>query len=56
MKRSNRNKKFSLGYRIEKWFYEDSVHCLIEGFRGICGMILCGLLLGSVVLLPALFH
>lgn len=56
MKRSNRNKKFSLGYRIEKWFYEDSVYCLIEGFRGICGMILCGLLLGSVIFLPALLH
>ena len=56
MKRNNRSKKFSFHYRIEKWFYEDSINCLIECFRGIGGMILCGLLLGSVVLLPALLH
>ena len=56
MKRSNRSKKFSLGYRIEKWFYEDSVHCLIECFRGIGGMILLVAMMASVFLLPALFH
>lgn len=56
MIRSNKKRKFSMKYRIEKWFYEDSVKCIIECFRGLFGMVLCGALLGLVVLLPALFH
>ena len=56
MIRSNRSRKFSMKYRIEKWFYEDSAKCIIECFRGLFGMALCGALLGLVVLLPALFH
>lgn len=54
--RRKHHQKFSLMYRIEKWFYEDSVNHTIALFRGIAGMILCAALFGSVVLLPALFH
>ena len=56
MKRNNRSKKFSFHYRIEKWFYEDSMNCLIECFRGIGGMILFAAMMASILLLPALFH
>ena len=56
MIRSNRSRKFSMKYRIEKWFYEDSINCLIECFRGIGGMILFAAMIASILLLPALFH
>ena len=56
MIRSNRSRKFSMKYRIEKWFYEDSINCLFECFRGIGGMILFAAMMASILLLPALFH
>lgn len=56
MKRNNRSKKFSLRYRIEKWFYEDSVNCLIECFQGIGGMMLFAAMMATILVLPALFH
>lgn len=56
MKRSNRSKKFSLSYRIEKWFYEDSLKHFLLFFKTI-GFLILGLFgLASICILPALFH
>jgi ferredoxin-fold anticodon binding domain-containing protein len=56
MIRSNRNRKFSVKYRIEKWFYEDSkadikkaVLFIIEGLSGL-------LMFAALAIIPALFH
>lgn len=56
MERSRRNRKFSLKYRIEKWFYEDSLNHLILILKGI-GMTLI-LIIGFVLITigPALFY
>ena len=56
MIRSNRSRKFPLWYRIEKWFYEDSLNHLILALKGI-GMMIT-LLIGFVLICigPALFH
>ena len=56
MERSRyRNNRFSLKYRIEKWFYEDSLNHLILALKGIGMMItlLVGFALISIG--PALF-
>lgn len=56
MIRSNRNRKFSFKYRIEKWFYEDSktdvkkaALFIVEGLSGL-------LMFAALTILPALFH
>ena len=56
MKRSRRNRKFSLKYRIEKWFYEDSKNYLILTLKGI-GMFIT-LVVGFALITygPALFY
>ena len=55
MERSCRNRKFSLKYRIEKWFYEDSLNLLILTLKGL-GMLIT-LLVGFALISigPALF-
>ena len=56
MERSRyRNNRFSLKYRIEKWFYEDSLNHLILVLKGIGMMatLLAGFALISIG--PALF-
>jgi hypothetical protein len=55
MERSCRNRKFSLKYRIEKWFYEDSLNHLILTLKGL-GMLVT-LLVGFALISigPALF-
>lgn len=55
MERSRKNRKFSFKYRIEKWFYEDSLNHLTLVLKGI-GMtitLLVGFALISIG--PALF-
>lgn len=55
MERSRKNRKFSFKYRIEKWFYEDSLNHLILTLKGL-GMfitLLAGFALISIG--PALF-
>lgn len=56
MIRSNRSHKFSIKYRIEKWFYEDSLNHLILALKGLGMMvtILAGFAL--IFIGPALFH
>lgn len=56
MERSRRNRKFSLKYRIEKWFYEDSLNHLVLILKGI-GMTLT-LIVGFALIIigPALFY
>ena len=56
MIRSNRSRKFSVKYRIEKWFYEDSktdikkaALFIVEGLSGL-------LMFAALLILPALFH
>jgi hypothetical protein len=51
-----RKQKFSLKYRIEKWFYEDSKRHTIKLFKMIASTILCAAMLGCMFLIPALFH
>lgn len=55
-RRIRRNRKFSLKYRFEKWFFEDSLKdakrlfiYLFEGFIFVA-------LLAMLFLFPALFH
>ena len=55
VKRSRKNRKFSFKYRMEKWFYEDSLNHLILALKGL-GMtitLLVGFALISIG--PALF-
>ena len=56
MIRSNRSRKFPIWYRIEKWFYEDSLNHLILALKGIgmMAMLLIGFAL--ICIGPALFH
>lgn len=56
MIRTNKRNRFSIKYRIEKWFYEDSLNHLILVLKGIGMMvtILVGFALISIG--PALFH
>lgn len=56
MERSRRNRKFSLKYRIEKWFFEDSKNdckkiavAIIEMFSFLLMFVMLGII-------PALFH
>lgn len=56
MIRSNKNRKFSMKYRIEKWFYEDSktdvkkaALFIVEGLSGL-------LMFAALIIFPALFH
>ena len=56
MIRSNKSRKFSMKYRIEKWFYEDSKKHLILALQGV-GMFIT-LIVGFtlITIAPALFH
>ena len=51
-----RNRKFSVKYRIEKWFYEDSIKCLRNVIIIICELLVCGGLFAALLFLPAFFH
>lgn len=51
-----RNRKFSVKYRIEKWFYEDSVNCLRAIALTFCKLLVCGAMFGALLFLPAFFH
>lgn len=55
MERSRKNRKFSFKYRVEKWFYEDSLNHLILTLKGL-GMFIT-LLVGFALISigPALF-
>ena len=56
MERSRRNRKFSLKYRIEKWFYEDSLHHFGLALKAIGMFIICLVGLALLCIAPALFH
>lgn len=56
MERSRRNRKFSLKYRIEKWFYEDSLRHFGLAFKAIGMFIICLIGLVLLFIVPALFH
>lgn len=49
-------RKFSLKYRIEKWFYEDSREFTVKVANYIVGAIIAGLMFGMLFFVPALFH
>ena len=51
-----KRRKFSLKYRIEKWFFEDSLNCLSLLIDAIIGLLILGIMFGAVFFLPALFH
>lgn len=56
MERSRyRNNRFSLKYRIEKWFYEDSLNHLILVLKGIGMMITLLIGFALISIGPALF-
>lgn len=56
MERSRRNRKFSLKYRIEKWFYEDSKNHLILALKGIGMFITLAVGFALITYGPALFY
>ena len=56
MERSRRNRKFSLKYRIEKWFYEDSLNHLILALKGIGMFITLAVGFALITYGPALFY
>jgi hypothetical protein len=51
-----RKQKFSLKYRIEKWFYEDSIRLAIKLFKVVASTVLCGAMFACLFFIPALFH
>lgn len=56
MIRSSRNHKFSVKYRIEKWFYEDSKKHLILALKGVGMSITLVVGFALITIAPALFH
>ena len=51
-----KRRKFSLKYRIEKWFFEDSLDCLSLLIDAVIGLFLLVIMFGAIFFLPALFH
>lgn len=56
MIRSNKSRKFSVKYRIEKWFYEDSKNDCKKIAVGFAELLSIALMFGRLFFLPALFH
>lgn len=56
MIRSRHNRKFSIKYRIEKWFYEDSKNDFKKIGIGIIEFISALLMFAMIAIVPALFH
>lgn len=56
MERSRRNRKFSLKYRIEKWFYEDSKNDCKKIAIAVAEMFSLLLMFAMLSIIPALFH
>lgn len=56
MIRSNKSRKFSFRYRVEKWFYEDSKNHLILALKGAGMFILLAVGFALLTIAPALFH
>ena len=51
-----KRRKFSLKYRIEKWFFEDSLNYLSLLIDAIVGLFILCIMFGAIFFLPALFH
>lgn len=51
-----KRRKFSLKYRIEKWFFEDSLTCLSLLVDAVIGLFILCIMFGAIFFLPALFH
>ena len=51
-----RRQKFSVRYRIEKWFYEDSKKDTKKAAIMVCESLTFVIMLSMLFLLPALFH
>lgn len=49
-------RRFTIGYRIEKWWFEDSKKDIKKVFSNLGGIVLCGLMFGALFILPAFFH
>lgn len=49
-------RKFSMKYRIEKWFFEDSKDFAKKASNFFAGFIVVGLMFGMLFFIPALFH
>lgn len=56
MIRSNKRNRFSIKYRIEKWFYEDSLRHLILVLKGIGKFIILAAGFALITYGPALFY
>lgn len=56
MERSRKNKKFSLKYRIEKWFFEDSKNDCKKIAVAAVEMFSLLLMFAMLSIIPALFH
>ena len=51
-----RNEKFSIRYRIEKWFFEDSKKDAKKVLIMLCEGLTFIAMLSMLFLIPALFH
>lgn len=51
-----RKQKFSIHYRIEKWFFEDSKKDTKKVLLVFCEGLTLAAMLGMLFLFPALFH
>ena len=56
MERSRKNRKFSLKYRIEKWFYEDSKKDCKKAVIAIVEFLSLTMMFAMLGIIPALFH
>jgi hypothetical protein len=49
-------RRFTVRYRIEKWWFEDSKEDIKKALSNLGGIVLCGLMLGALFILPAMLH
>lgn len=49
-------RQFTVRYRIEKWWFEDSKEDIKKALSNLGGIVLCGLMLGALFILPAMLH
>ena len=51
-----KRRKFSIKYRIEKWFFADRLDRLPLLIDAVIGLLLLAIMFGAIFFLPALFH
>ena len=49
-------RRFTVRYRIEKWWFEDSKEDIKKVLNNLGGIVLCGLMFGALFILPTMLH